>query len=240
MIVETVVASCDENGCKATATLPAEGWLDLGGRDLCPQHSLARRVAAAAARAALAKPLPDAKRTVPARGTRRRLEALTAAGWSPALIRATLRLTPRAYSALLADADVLEQHAHRVAVLYQRIALLAPPRTTADEETAYLAAIGHAKQRRWVPPMGWDDIDKDDEPPVPDELGDDLDETAIDLAIGGERVRLRYAEKLEVVRRLHARGLSDPEIGPYVGVSGNGVFQMRKRNGLSVTEDVAA
>ncbi len=75
-------------------------------------------------------------------------------------------------------------------------------------------ARAHAVLQGWLPPLAWDDIDHDHDPdPDPDHPAtnndDDLDELAIERTIAGDaRVRLTYAEQIEVIRRMSERGRS--------------------------------
>ncbi len=99
----------------------------------------------------------------PAHGTRRRLQALVAVGWSLAEISRRL--------------DIDHKHLHRivghrggtppstvtpathtaVAALYDQLWDQAPPRGTRQERTAATRAMRRAQARNWAVPAAWDD-----------------------------------------------------------------------------------
>lgn len=74
-----------------------------------------------------------------------------------------------------------------------------------------------------------------DEPPLDaeTELDPDLvDEIAIERACDGHHVDLTRLERIEVIRRLHARGMSDAVIAERVGIAERTVERTRRRHGI--------
>jgi hypothetical protein len=59
-----------------------------------------------------------------------------------------------------------------------------------------------------------------------------VDEVAVGQALDGHRPYLSPADRREVVRRLHALGLNDPEIASRVGIDRQTVQRIRARTGL--------
>ena len=124
---------------------------------------------------------------VPATGTVRRLQALAALGWDPALLAARAGLD---WAAVRRAPVVAAGSAMLLARAYDRLSMTPAP---AGPRTARVAAS--AARHRWAPPLAWDDEHLDDPaatipPPRPPRRG------------------LAAAEVLE----LRAIGLSDLEI----------------------------
>ncbi|WP_454112807.1 hypothetical protein [Microbacterium maritypicum] len=172
-----------------------------------------------------------ARQPVPARSTHRRVQALVARGWSISKVARELGWTVANFHAMM-HRDTVGAATHRaVAELYERLWDVEPPRATHRDKIAYTRALGFAKQRRWLPPLAWDDIDQDEEPPVPDEEGG-IDEMAVELAIAGDVVRLTPEERREAVRRLHASRWSDKRIAETIRCSDKTVLRIRDELGL--------
>ena len=168
---------------------------------------------------------------IPARGTHRRLQALVARGWSLSKLGARLNVHPRNMGSMLQRAHVRVDMHRRVSALFDELWGQLPPRTEHRDSIAYSRALGYAADRRWLPPLAWDDIDNDTEPPVPD--GDSgIDETAVELALRGEGVRLTPAERRECVVRLHRERWSDGRIAEQIGCTDKTVFRIREELGL--------
>jgi hypothetical protein len=122
---------------------------------------------------------------------------------------------------------------HRaVADLFEELWDQLPPREEWRDKIAYSRALGYSAKRRWLPPLAWDDIDTDVEPPVQDEVGG-IDEMAIELAMGGDRVRLSHDERREAIVRLVAVKLSDGEISERLHLADRTVWRIRQELGLA-------
>lgn len=94
---------------------------------------------------------------IDATGTRRRLQALVAIGWSP--VELTRRLTKRSgyVDALLAQQKVSRSVAVSVSFLYEQLWDWPPPAGSERERVAAAQARAHAQKHGWAPPMAWDD-----------------------------------------------------------------------------------
>jgi len=162
-------------------------------------------------------------------GMRRRLQALGAIGWSTTALASRLDTS---------DSHIREwRHAQRVTITsFDKVARL-------YEEVSMHPVVGHdrrskqsatrsrndAARQGWLPPLAWDDIDTDPEPPAADELDEaDVDEIAVDRALRGEAQRLNKAEKREAVRRAHPWRWSDMLIASTIGISDKTVTRIRE------------
>lgn len=168
---------------------------------------------------------------IPARGTHRRLQALVARGWSQAKLADALSRSRGNFGAMM-KRDRVSVALHRaVADLFDELWDQVPPHEEWRDSIAYSRTVHYAEARRWLPPLAWDDIDNDVEPPVPDE-DDGIDETAVLLAMQGEGVRLTPAERRECVLRLHGERWSDGRIAETIGCTDKTVFRIREELGL--------
>jgi hypothetical protein len=93
-----------------------------------------------------------------------------------------------------------------------------------------------AQAHGWLPPLAWDDIDEDEEPPTVEKIParEYVDELVIDLVLEGaappRHLTSREAEIL--VTALHARKYSDKLIGEMTGITERNVLRIRARLGL--------
>ncbi len=169
---------------------------------------------------------------VDATGTRRRLQALVAVGWTVAWLAGDLGRSRTNLRRSMTSHTVTARTAQRVSDMYERLWDAEPPDQLASQRRASEAARAHAARQRWLPPLAWDDIDEDPDPPssrTPDE-DDDLDEVAIERAISGDStVRLTHAEQIDVVRRMSERGRSIRTIADILSTSTRTVSRHRKR-----------
>ena len=162
-------------------------------------------------------------------GTRRRIEALHAVGWSGAELGRRLGVTCQAVYHLRGDQPIFPGTAERVAALYDEL-WNAPPVGTQVRKTRNWAA-----RNGWLPPLAWDDADLDDpnaEPAVaelPRRVHDlPVDEVAVARAVAGDPPdRLTRQERLEAVRRLTALGVSAEETARRLRTSPRAVVRDR-------------
>lgn len=147
---------------------------------------------------------------VDATGTRRRLQALGAIGWSKTELGAKVGVTGMAVNQWRTRDRVQVATAQRVAALYAELSDI--PGTN-ERSRQYAARAG------WVPPIGWDDDTIDDPTAQPfAEQVDAVDEVAIHRAMRGDNsIQLSRAERLEAVRLLTTQGLSSAEIATRLG-----------------------
>jgi transposase len=174
---------------------------------------------------------------VPAVGTRRRLQALTAAGWSSSQLAERLGVTKSAIAQLrrVGQDRVLATTAGDVAALYDRCWWRTPPGRYQARAERYAAAQG------WRPPWDWDGVDLDDPAAAPLEHGAvaDVDQVAIEETIAGRRVPLTRAERRCVVDELHRRGVSAGDIAQRVGLSARTIVRYTSAGHRGPLQDVA-
>lgn len=171
---------------------------------------------------------------VPSAGTRRRLQALAVLGHSASALAPRLRMSADYVSKLRSCTNhpLMRRSTHdAVTVVYDALWVTAV--TSPDgRRCATLAA-----RAGWLPPAAWDDDSIDDpaaQPAMPDDTSD-LDEFEVELLMAGERRVAKWArsaERLEAVRRLAARGMTDNEIGARLLTTGAAVLKVRERNGI--------
>ncbi|WP_030487293.1 helix-turn-helix domain-containing protein [Micromonospora chokoriensis] len=147
--------------------------------------------------------------TVPSVGTRRRLRALGAIGYTRPHLARLLGVSTWVINQWLESERVLTTTRDRVKAVFDEYCLIPGPSEAARRRAKYFGS---------PPPLAWDDIDDPNEQP---NLGDtkrsdDYDETTVGQACEG---RLTYAQiamhrpdLIETVRRL-AKTLTDAEIG---------------------------
>lgn len=150
---------------------------------------------------------------IDASGTRRRIQALVAIGWSQSKIAARLGWTPANLSALLRRDRTVAATARAVRDLYEELWDQAPPEDTHRDKIAAARARNHATKCGWLPPAAWDDdlIDIPDDQ-LPAELArrvalmdeDELRRCASAVQ-KGERSPLIRAAASEYRRRYKAR-----------------------------------
>jgi hypothetical protein len=140
-----------------------------------------------------------------ATGTRRRLQALSAAGWSTSQLGELLGVTSSAIAQLRSTTQprVLTSTAATVATLYDAHWWRTPPgryQTRCEH---------HAAQQGWVGPWRWDGLDIDDPAATaPPEPADQIDPVAIDALLTGRPVPLTRAERHTAVTELHRHYLT--------------------------------
>jgi len=113
--------------------------------------------------------------TVPidATGTRRRLQALSAVGWSGAKLAAYLDLDPTGVTRMFTAQRILARKARAVADVYDRLWNQAPPEGTQQDKAAATRARREAAAKGWPPPMAWDDDTIDDPTAAAEGAGSD-------------------------------------------------------------------
>lgn len=131
------------------------------------QWTDANRVTIGTHKAITAIPIPDGyvpggNQDIPAIGTRRRLQALQAAGYSQPYIAAELGVTQQCVGLFMRKEFVSGVTASRVAQLFSRLQLTTGPSKR---------AAGWAQRRNWAPPLAWDE-DTIDDPNARPNLGE--------------------------------------------------------------------
>ena len=197
-----------------------------------------------------------AGRRIAATGTRRRLQALTALGWSASCLALQTDRTARTLRRILLAELVTADTARSVAALYEQLRTAPPPRRTGSERAAADRAVSRARTAGWRPPVAWDNIDTDvDETHQPPARGgatgigtagvdpnnfvrgdtclDErdcsqlLDEVAVERAMTGERLPLTQTERYEVVARLTRQGLSARRISELLHTTTRTITRLR-------------
>jgi len=195
------------------------------------------------ARRILAVPIPvDANTHAPgslvdATGSRRRLQALVAIGWTQADLARHLQRRPSNLRQTLHSQLVTAATAADVRDLYDRLWNHPPDQSTPRGRRNSHAAREQARRNGWLAPLAWDDIDLDREPAAespqhrtPDDV-DDLDiDILIDRLTTGTAVTLSSAERDVVVARLTDQGHSLHQIAALLGVAPRTVSRRRRAN----------
>jgi hypothetical protein len=173
----------------------------------------------------------DDNAVIPSRGTQRRIQALVARGWSMVQLANQAGLHRRTIGLITRQPTVHAGTHRRIAALYEALWDTEPDRETAVDKHSYTLSINLAAARRWLPPLAWDDIDNDTEPPAT-EHDTTLDEIAVELACMGEKVRLNSAERRAVIQILHPRKWSDNLVAAHADCDERTVLRIRQELGL--------
>jgi hypothetical protein len=164
-------------------------------------------------------------------GTRRRLQALAAAGWSVEDIAAGLGSRP----------SYVGQLQHRVTPVHRRTAAKVRDfyDRHADRPGPSPRAVHYARRNGWLAPIWWDSETIDDPawtPPTADtravDVDVDVDEVNVARRLAGDRtIRLTQAEKAAAVQQLTAAHVPPWQISERLGV--NSVYVHRYANGVA-------
>jgi hypothetical protein len=94
-------------------------------------------------------------RRVSALGSRRRVQALVALGWTIQQIAAEVGYanTANIWKLMREDRWIFQSTADKVALVYERLCMTRPEGVAAHRSRL------RAARRGWVPPLAWDDID---------------------------------------------------------------------------------
>lgn len=156
---------------------------------------------------------------VDATGTKRRIQALIALGWTLHEVSTDAGGYTKNWSHLLLKQDmVTSTTAAKVAATYERLSMSVPAGPYRERTRKRAARNG------WLPPLAWDDIDTDPESPVVpvDERWEDTVDEAVVLRLldgSGRARRLTRAEVAEVARVLLARQMSTHQIERDYGIN---------------------
>lgn len=163
--------------------------------------------------------LPAPTRRVDATGTRRRLQALKAIGWSTAAMAPRIGLEPTHIE------KVIYCHQAQVTVRFEQLVRTAYDALW-DTPGGNAFTARRAAARGWLAPLWWDDDLIDDPAYQPARSGErwgryDVDHVAVDLVLAGRALSrpLNRGERLQVVETLTRRGHSAREIAEHVGIT---------------------
>jgi len=153
--------------------------------------------------------------TMDATGTRRRLQALVAIGWSGRALAGRLGIEPAHLSRILRGRRAVSAGTARgVRALYDELWDQPPPQDTRGERISVAKARAHAARQGWPPPLAWDDDDIDDPGASPQPWqrptqhpGSDLAAEAGELAAWGY-TRTQAAERIGVSRTTLDKAIS--------------------------------
>ena len=162
-------------------------------------------------------------RTVSLMGTRRRIQALAAIGYSYNQIAVALKIDRRAVSrwATVTDETITSREAARVARLYERWCMTLPD--DSNHRRDYFTR--EARRKGFLPPLAWDDIDDPNNNQVsilPEKVSDRskilIDEVVVQRVLSGvKEVMVTTAERHEIVRRWPSTGRSLAELARLTG-----------------------
>lgn len=169
-------------------------------------------------------------------GVQRRVRALAALGYSASEISRRAGYTHR--DALLwlmrrpdVPAFVRAAHVDALCRVYDELHMTPAPRSRSATR-----AIREAAARGWSAPLAWDEGTIDDPNATPHGSTNVdpalVDDAAVERTLAGDRVPLTRPERVEVIRRLASRGLSDAEMGELIGISGRTVQRIRTEFGI--------
>lgn len=160
-------------------------------------------------------------------GTRRRLRALVAIGYSIASLGAALG-TDNIHRTIHHHGKVLHSTATATRALYDQLSMTPCLGTDWHSKSAATRARNYAAANGWLPPLEWDDDLIDDPTHIPTPAhatatrchDQNLDEIAIYRRMHGDKtIRLSKAEKDELVRRRSAAGRPLAECERVTGVN---------------------
>lgn len=166
--------------------------------------------------------LPDTAH-VPAKGTRRRVQALRALGWPPYVLVALTGLGPRSMYTILVEENVLVATHRTVSALYEDLRDQDPVTYGVDPAIARRGRR-YAARQGWAVPAAWTDIDSDE---APDRKVRRLD---FDKPAKGDRSLV----VIEQTAELAANGVPRDEIARRIGISWNAIEKAHERADVRV------
>lgn len=165
-------------------------------------------------------------------GTRRRLQALVATGWSGSKLAGLLGRNPANFIPVISGGrNVGAATARAVAEMYERLSMTPPPQVTHGDKIAASRARRWASNRGWPPPLAWDDDQLDDPAATPHTEAaaeNEADFAAVARFLDGDRtVTLTHAERVDVARQLTLRGWSNNRIMRELRLNGRAWAKVR-------------
>jgi transposase len=179
---------------------------------------------------------PRAGGRVDGTGTRRRLGALMALGYTTVELSAMLGASRAKASKAARSERVTITTRTAVKDLYDRLSMTVPELTVSRAKSrSHALKLGH------LPPLEWDDEAIDDPNYIPEAptVEDEFtltrrDEYLIDAAIEGKRPALSPPERREVITVLNERRWSSRKIAKHIGCSTRTIDRIRKELGLPI------
>lgn len=152
------------------------------------------------------------KTLVPVIGTRRRIEALEAIGWSRAHVSRELGHSREWVGHVLRKDTIRQDTAAVIADIYERLSMVLPmdaPTRCKGQTRFHEVARSRARANGFAPPMAWDD-DIDNPDAVPNFGGRDVevDPIVVERLAAGHRTKSTQAEKFAAMEKWLAMGHS--------------------------------
>lgn len=124
-----------------------------------------QRITADSLLAVKLEPQPHGR--VPSVGARRRMQALACLGWTTEAMADMAGISRRtAQYVINHKSDTTEYQVHaKIGALFERLCLTPPPEATSRQKRAAGRARRVSREKGWVPPLAWDDIDNPDAQP---------------------------------------------------------------------------
>lgn len=163
------------------------------------------------------------KTVIDGAGTRRRLQALVALGWSQSKLAERIGWTPSNFGTLIGEGRVIAASARLVRGLYDELWNQAPPEDSHRDKIAVSRARNMARARGWVPPQAWDD-DAIDDPTAQPDLG---------VKTSRAQALAEDAEEL-IVRQGYTTEHAAERLGVGVSYVQHALAAARKREAVSV------
>ena len=162
---------------------------------------------------------------VDAAGTRRRLQALVAIGWSKSRLAARLDMLPGNFGQAMQREQVTAATARAVRDLYDELWATPPAEGTRREKASAVRARKYATEHGFVPPLAWDD--------------DELDLPAAQPAPGWQRKfrrTRRSADTAEDAVWLRGQGFTYQQIAERLGISPDAIHAALRREGQQANQ----
>jgi hypothetical protein len=147
-------------------------------------------------------------------GTRRRVEALMALGWSGQQIADDAGMAQCGVWAIFRRTRCTATVSARIAATYDRLSMRLPTTDTKGQRISVSRTRAHAARRGFAPPLAWNNIDDPTETPATgtNAYGRnryDVDPVVVERLLGGEHVASTWAERDEAMRRWKRAGKSE-------------------------------
>lgn len=110
---------------------------------------------------------------IDATGTRRRIQALAAAGWAPSIVQDMIGTRHGYVHLIMKRPQVTVTTARKVAAVYAHLETQSPPVVTTADRHRRSKALARAARNGWAPPDAWWLVDIDDPAAVPDAIAAD-------------------------------------------------------------------
>lgn len=168
-------------------------------------------------------------------GTRRRIQALMACGWSARAIQDESGMYYTLIIRLIRKhTSVTKLNADRIAAAYDRLWNVAPATDTPAHRRNVSNARNAAARRGYVPPLAWDD-DEIDNPKAKPQTGRTrdtrviVDEVVVERLKAGQSVPTNRIEQRTALAELVAEGVPTAEIAKRLGMGLSGAIRTRNR-----------